>query len=52
MEKDDDLVAFIITNKVIYTNLVCVAWDPEHENHSPSKVCQLKKIYTIASYHE
>lgn len=44
MEKDDELVAFMITNKVAYTNLVCVAWDPKHENHTLSKVCQLKEI--------
>jgi hypothetical protein len=40
LEKDDDLYAFIITNKVVYAKEVHATWDPKHKKHKLSKMKQ------------
>jgi hypothetical protein len=37
IERDDDLINLIKTNKVIYTKNLHQAWDPKHEKHSSLK---------------
>jgi hypothetical protein len=40
LEKDNDSVAFIRNNMVVYAKEMCVTWDFKHEKHGPSKVKQ------------
>jgi hypothetical protein len=40
LEKDNDLYAFIITNKVVYAKEVHAIWDPKHKKQKLSKMKQ------------
>jgi hypothetical protein len=40
LEKDDDLYAFITTNKVVYAKEVHATWDPKHKKHKLFKIKQ------------
>jgi hypothetical protein len=40
LEKDDEIYAFIITNKVVYAKEVHATWDPKHKKHKLSKMKQ------------
>jgi hypothetical protein len=40
LEKDDDLYAFIITNKFVYAKEVHATWDPKHKKQKLSKMKQ------------
>jgi len=42
-EKDDDLVAFIKNNEMVYTKEMCTTWDPKCKKHRPSKARQKKR---------
>jgi hypothetical protein len=50
LENDDDLVVFIINNKMVYAKEVCMTWDPKCEKHGPSKARQKKEMKKIILY--
>jgi hypothetical protein len=50
LEKDVDLVVFIINKRMVYVKEVCTTWDFKHEKHMLSEARQKKEMQTIVSY--